>query len=381
MSAATSSESTIDRPLSAIVLAAGEGTRMRSDRPKPLHLLCGKAMLVYVLDSLLDCPVRRAVVVVGHGAERVTKKLQEHEPDLLLDFVEQHVQRGTGDAVSVGLTAFPDDEVDLDDADVLVLPGDTPLLRAATIAALVERHRRADAACTVLTARVPDPTGYGRVVRGKDDRVSRIVEEADAGPEEREIDEINTSIYCFRQSVLAPALRRLSPENAQGEYYLTDVVDVLYQAGYAVVSMVAEDFRETQGVNDRVQLAAAEAELRRRTNEILLRQGVTMVDPAHTYVDATVRVAKDVTLFPGTILQGQTVIGAGAEIGPDTRLVDCVVGEAAIVDKSSGRDAEIGAGAIVGPFAALQAGAHIPSGTRTGAFYTAPTDDDGAPEL
>ncbi len=361
-------------PLSAIVLAAGEGTRMRSQRPKPLHLLCGKAMLVYVLDSLLDCTINRAVVVVGHGAERVTKKLQEHEPDLVLDFVEQHVQRGTGDAVSVGLTAFPDDEVD-GDGDVLVLPGDTPLLRASTIADLVRRHREADAACTVLTAKVPDPTGYGRVVRGKDDRVSRIVEEADAVDEEREIDEINTSIYCFRQSVLAPALRRLSPENAQGEYYLTDVVEVLYQAGYPVVSLVAADFRETQGVNDRLQLAVAEKELRRRTNENLLRQGVTMIDPDRTYVDATVRVASDVTLFPGTILQGQTVIEAGAEIGPDARLVDCIVRERAVVEKTSGRDAEVGEGAIVGPFAALEPGSHVASNARTGAFYTATADD------
>jgi bifunctional UDP-N-acetylglucosamine pyrophosphorylase/glucosamine-1-phosphate N-acetyltransferase len=360
-----------ERPLSAVVLAAGEGTRMRSARPKPLHLLCGRAMLLYVLDSLSLCTVRRAVVVVGHGAERVTKKLQEEEPDLLLDFVEQHVQRGTGDAVSVGLTAFPDDEIDLADGDLLVLPGDTPLLRPATIAALVEEHRRSDAACTVLTARVPDPRGYGRVVRGRDDRVERIVEEADAVDAEREIDEINTSIYCFRQSVLAPALRRLSPENAQGEYYLTDVVEVLHDAGYPVAAWLVEDQQEAQGVNDRLQLAAAEAELRRRTNESLLRQGVTMLDPDRTYVDATVRVASDVTLFPGTILQGQTVVGSGAEIGPDTRLVDCVVGERVVIEKSVGRDAEIGAGAIVGPFASLEPGSHVPADSRTGPFYTA----------
>jgi bifunctional UDP-N-acetylglucosamine pyrophosphorylase/glucosamine-1-phosphate N-acetyltransferase len=364
----------VERPLSAIVLAAGEGTRMRSERPKPLHLLCGKAMLLYVLDSLLDSPIQRAVVVVGHGAERVTKKLQEHEPDLVLDFVEQHVQRGTGDAVSVGLTAFPD-ELDLGDGDVLVLPGDTPLLRASTVAALVEEHRRTDAACTVLTARVPDPSGYGRVLRGKDDRVHRIVEDADAIDHEKLIDEINTSIYCFRQAVLAPALRRLSPENAQGEYYLTDVIEVLHDAGYPVVSLVVDDFRETQGVNDRVQLAAAESELRRRTNEELLRQGVTMLDPDRTYVDATVKVAHDVTLFPGTLLQGQTVIGAGAEIGPDTRLVDCVVGERAVVEMTVGRDAEVGAGAIVGPFAALEPGSHVASNSRTGPFYTSTIDD------
>ncbi|MCB1004585.1 MAG: NTP transferase domain-containing protein, partial [Acidimicrobiales bacterium] len=247
-----------DRPLSAMVLAAGEGTRMRSTRPKPLHLLCGKAMLLYVLDALSDCDVKRAVVVVGHGAERVTKKLEEDGPGLLLDFVEQHVQRGTGDAVSVGLTAYPDDELD-DDADVIVLPGDTPLLRPETIAQLVSAHRAADAACTLLTARVPDPTGYGRIVRSRDGRVHRVVEHGDATDDERAIDEICTSIYCFRRGVLAPALRRLSPENAQGEYYLTDVVAVLRDAGYRVAAVPVDDPMEGEGINDRVQLAAAEA--------------------------------------------------------------------------------------------------------------------------
>src|SRR3954465_7421070 len=166
-----------ERPLSAIVLAAGEGTRMRSSRPKPLHLLCGRAMVLYVLDSLADCDVTKAVVVVGHGAERVTKKLQEEAGDLELDFVEQHVQRGTGDATSVGLTAFLDDD---DDGDVLVLPGDTPLLRASTVAPLVGEHPLPEGACTILTATSDDASGYGRIVRGKDDRVERIVEDRDA---------------------------------------------------------------------------------------------------------------------------------------------------------------------------------------------------------
>ena len=367
------------RPLFAIVLAAGEGTRMRSSRPKPLHRLCGRPMLLYVLDGLRDCSVRRAVIVVGHGAERVTKKLQEHQPDLLLDFVEQHHQRGTGDAVSVGLTGFSDDEIDTLDGDVLVLPGDTPLLRPSTVAALVAEHRRTDAACTVLTAHMPDPTGYGRILRGKENRVTRIVEESDATPDERAVDEINTSIYCFRLSVLAPALRRLHPTNAQGEYYLTDVVEVLYDAGYPVSAMAAEDFRDTQGVNDRLQLSVAEAELRRRTNELLLRQGVTMVDPSRTYIDTTVRIAGDVTIFPGSLLQGHTVIGAGAEIGPDTRLVDCVVGEQAVVEKSVGREARIGDNAVVGPYAVLEPGSHVASGSRTGAFYTATATEEREP--
>lgn len=351
---------------------------MRSSRPKPLHLLCGRAMLLYVLDALADCHPARVVIVVGHGAERVTKKLQAEAPDLLLEFVEQHVQRGTGDAVSVGLTALPDDPDDgADHEDVVVLPGDHPLLRPATIAHLVATHRAADAACTVLTLRVDDPTGYGRIVRGKDGRVARVVEQADATDDELAIDEINTSIYCFRRSVLAPALRRLSPENAQGEYYLTDVVAVLHDAGYGVTVLQATDEFETHGVNDRVQLATAESELRRRTNEGWLRQGVTMLDPLRTYIDATVRLAPDVTLFPGTILQGQTLVGERAELGPDTRLVDCVVGADAAVEKSVGRDAEVGVGARVGPFAVLQPGASIPDGAVTGPFYTAAGPDDG----
>lgn len=366
-----------ERSLSAIVLAAGEGTRMKSSRPKPLHLLAGRAMLQYMLDSLADCSVGNVVVVVGHGAERVTKKLQAAEPDLRLTFVEQHTQLGTGDAASVGMTGLPDDDgPDADEHDVIVLPGDMPLLRPATIARLVATHREADAACTVLTARVPDPGSYGRVVRGKEDQVLRIVEAADATEDELAIDEINTAVYCFRRSVLAPALRRLSPENAEGEYYLTDVVAVLRDAGYRVAGMEVADAAEGEGINDRVQLAAAEAELRHRTNERWLRAGVTLVDPASTYLDATVQLGSDVTIFPGTILQGSTVVGAGAEIGPHTRLVDCVVGAGAVVEQSNGRDSEIGANSTVGPFAVLAPGASVADGTVTGPFYAAGGPDD-----
>ncbi len=358
-----------DRRLSAIVLAAGQGTRMKSSRPKPLHLLAGRAMLLYVLDSLATCSVERVVVVVGHGAERVTKKLQAEEPDLHLSFVEQQRQNGTGDAASVGLTGLPDDGEDNDDQHVLVLPGDMPLLRPATIAALVDQHRVTQAACTVLTARVPDPGSYGRVVRGRDDQVERIVERVDASPEEIEIDEINTSVYCFRRSLLAPALRRLSPDNAQGEYYLTDVVAVLRSAGHKVGALTVTDPQEAEGINDRLQLAAAEAELRRRTNERWMAEGVTIVDPAATYMDSTVVLGADVTIFPGTILQGATRVGAGSEIGPHSRLVDCLVGDATVVEQSNARDAEIGTGCRVGPFAHLAPGTSVPDGTVTGPFY------------
>ncbi|MGH9075489.1 MAG: NTP transferase domain-containing protein, partial [Acidimicrobiales bacterium] len=342
------------RPLSAVVLAAGEGTRMRSARPKPLHRLCGRPMVLHVLDALAELvtaapgepprgtaapapgeplgALQRVVVVVGHGGDRVTKAVQEQAPPgLALEFVEQRLQRGTGDAVSVALTELPDVFDRGDGGDTVVLPADTPLLRPATLAHLVRSHRSAGAAATVLTARLADPTGYGRVVRAKDGSVARVVEEADAGLEERRVDEVNTSIYCFRHELLAPALRRLSPANAQGEYYLTDVIAVLHDAGHRVVSVLVDDPSEVVGVNDRAQLAAAEAELRDRTNERWMRRGVTMIDPERTYVDTSVTLAPDVTLYPGTMLTGVTVVGPGAEVGPECRLHDTTVREGAAV--------------------------------------------------
>jgi bifunctional UDP-N-acetylglucosamine pyrophosphorylase / glucosamine-1-phosphate N-acetyltransferase len=359
-----------DQPISAIVLAAGEGTRMRSQRPKPLHLVCGRPMIMHVLHALSGIATHRTVVVVGHGAERVTKKVQEQSPvDLHVTFVEQRVQRGTGDAVMVGLTAFPDDDLD-DTSTIVVLPGDTPLLRKETLDGLVAFHEQSGAGATILTARLDDPTGYGRVVRGRNDRVERVVEQRDATDEELAIDEVNTSIYCFRRDLLGPALRRLSPDNSQGEYYLTDVVGVLASTGHAVGAFTIDDPSEVQGVNDRAQLAEAEAELRRRTNRRFLLAGVTMLDPAQTFIDVTVELGRDVTLYPGTMLQGRTIVGDGCDIGPDARLVDCVVGAGSVVENCVAHDAEIGEGARVGPYAWLAPGSAVAAGVRTGAFYT-----------
>lgn len=362
-----------NRSLAAIIMAAGEGSRMKSERPKPLHRLCGKPMLWYVLDSLQGVDVRVAVIVVGHKAEWVTKRIGEEQVDVPLEFVEQSIQRGTGDAALIGVAGIPFDD---DDGDVIIVAGDTPLLRAETMTRLVEHHRSVEAAATVLTAHVDDPTGYGRIVRGRDGRVERIVEQSDASPDELAIGEVNTSIYCFRRAVLAPALRRCEPDNSQGEYYLTDVLAVLSGAGYAVEAVSVADPREIAGVNDRPQLAAAESELRRRTNDRLMRSGVTMFDPANTFIDTTVEVGRDVTLFPGTILQGSTRIGDGCEIGPNTRLVDSSVGAGARVEQCTARRAAIGAGAVVGPFAVLEVGAEVADDVRTGPFYTSASGDD-----
>ncbi len=340
---------------------------MKSQRPKPLHRLCGKPMLAYVLESLETSSVDEVAIVVGHKADVVTKKIGEQPLRVPIHFAYQDVQRGTGDAAQIGLSGLPE-EID-EDSDVIVLPGDAPLLRAETIRELIDQHRDNGVAATVLTAELDDPTGYGRVVRGRSGNVVGIVEQKDGSPEELAIREVNTSIYVFKRSLLTPALRRLTPDNAQGEYYLTDVVKVLAEAGHAVDSLVCSSPEEASGVNDRLQLAYAEREMRRRTNDSLMRSGVSMLDPDTTYVETTVRVGLDVTLFPGVILQGRTVIGDGSEIGQNTRLVDCTVGRDVEIEASVGREATIGDAAVVGPFASLARGTEVTAGAVTGPFY------------
>jgi bifunctional UDP-N-acetylglucosamine pyrophosphorylase/glucosamine-1-phosphate N-acetyltransferase len=228
-----------DRPLSAVVLAAGEGTRMRSSRPKPLHRLCGRPMILHVLDALAELPAQKVVVVVGHRGEWVTKTLVDHAPaSLSIDFVEQPEQRGTGDAVAVGITGLPDGLVDAD-GDVVVLPGDTPLVRAPTLASLVRHHRATGAAATLLTAILPDPTGHDRVVRGKDDTVVGV-EDAEL-TDGHGVDEVATTIHCFRHAMLAPALRRLRPSGPRNEHSLTGIYAILHDIGYRVESFVTAD--------------------------------------------------------------------------------------------------------------------------------------------
>jgi bifunctional UDP-N-acetylglucosamine pyrophosphorylase/glucosamine-1-phosphate N-acetyltransferase len=356
------------KPLSAVVLAAGEGTRMRSSRPKPLHRLCGRPMILHVLDALAELPVSKVVVVVGHRGEWVTKTLVDHAPgSLSIEFVEQAEQLGTGDALAVGLTALPDRLVDAD-GDVVVLPGDTPLVRPPTLAALVRHHRTTEAAATLLTAVLPDPFGYDRVVRGKDGAVVSVVDDTDLSAEDAAVHEVATTIHCLRHAVLAPALRRLRPSGHSGEHSLTGVYAVLHDAGYRVESLVVADPMEAAGVNDRAQLAVAEAELRDRINERWMRRGVTMWDPERTYVDADAVLEPDIVLLPGVVLQGECVLGPGAEVGPDCHLVDTVVGRGTRVTKSTAVRAEIGDNARVGPFAVLGPGARVADGSVVGPF-------------
>lgn len=352
---------------------------MHSRRPKPLHLLAGRPMLNHVLDSLTSVVPKWVVLVVGHEAERVVRELNDSSPPKLpLHYVEQAVANGTGGAVSIALSSLPEElSDDAEDADVMILPGDVPLIEASTVAGLLARHRETGAAATLLTVELVDPTGYGRIVRDRHGNVRRIVEQADATEEERSITEVNTSVYCFRTGLLGPALRRITDANAQGEYYLTDVIGVLAEAGHRVETMIAPDAAPAVGVNDRAQLAAAETELRRRINEHWMRAGVTMIDPSTTYVDPSVRLSSDVCLHPGTRLQGQTVIDESAEIGPSSWLIDCTVGTGATVIRTDARQASIGPGATVGPYVVLNPGSRVEQGATLGPFFTGTPHDEG----
>jgi bifunctional UDP-N-acetylglucosamine pyrophosphorylase/glucosamine-1-phosphate N-acetyltransferase len=347
---------------------------MRSDRPKPLHRICGRPMVLHVIHALELLHPVRTVIVVGHGAELVTKRVQETAPAWAnVAFVEQVEQNGTGDATAIGMSALAGDDYD-DDAIVLVLPGDTPLLAAETLDELVSTHVANGNAATLLTSVLDDPTGYGRVVRAGDQRVLRIVEQRDATPDELDIKEWNTGVYVFRRDLLGPALRNLTADNAQGELYLTDVIGGLAAMGHRVGAVKAPS-TETQGVNDRWQLAMAEREFRNRTNRHWLLNGVTMLDPRQTFIDVTVQLGRDITIYPGTILQGDTVVGNGTDIGPHTQLDSCAIGRECSVRHTVGVDAEIGDGADVGPFAHLPAGSTVVAGATTGPFYTAPVTD------
>ncbi len=357
------------RPISAIVLAAGEGTRMRSRTPKVLHTLCGRPMVLHVVDSLSALPLERVIVVVGSSGDAVRATLERQLVDtrVPVEFIEQSVPRGTGDAVTVALTAAHFDDPDRDD-DVIVLAGDQPLLLPETLAALATAQREEDAAAAILTAVLDDPTGLGRVVRDRDGRVARIVEDADATDEELEIHEINTSVYCFKRNLLAPALRRITSANAQGEYYLTDAIEVLRSAGHRVVAYVASAPEEALGVNDGTQLASTEAVLRERINARWMRAGVRIIDPVSTYIDATVELEPDVRLLPGTMLEGSTRIGSGSVIGPYARVVDSVVGSEVVIQNSVVRESEIGDECLVGPFAHVRAGTRLGTGVHLGDF-------------
>ncbi|MBO8138099.1 MAG: bifunctional UDP-N-acetylglucosamine diphosphorylase/glucosamine-1-phosphate N-acetyltransferase GlmU [Desulfotomaculum sp.] len=344
--------------LAAVILAAGKGTRMKSKLPKVLHQVGGKPMLGHVLDAVKKAGVEKTVVVAGFGADKVESYVGDSA-----EVVYQEQQLGTAHALlqAAGvLQTFP--------GNVLVLCGDTPLITPETLSQLVKCHQDKNASATVLTAKMQDPTGYGRVIRDDQGRVKRIVEQKDGTPEELAVKEINTGFYCFAVPGLFEALLQISSENAQGEYYLTDIIELYNRQGKITAAAVCDDPVEVMGVNNRRQLAAAEKELRSRVLNRLMDEGVTIIDPATTYVDSSATVEPDTVIYPGSIIEGNAKISSGCCIGPSTRIVNSIIGAGCKIQYSVVMDSEIGPDCSIGPYAYIRPGCRLGKAVKIGDF-------------
>lgn len=367
---------TTNTEAAVVVLAAGAGTRMRSDIPKVLHTLAGRSMLSHALHAVAKVAPKHLVVVVGKDRERVVPAVQQLAADLgrTIDTAIQEEQLGTGHAVECGLSALPADFA----GTVVVTSGDVPLLDADTLADLIATHNAGaharPTAATVLTTTLADPTGYGRILRtpegpeGEGGDLLGIVEQADASPSERAITEVNAGVYAFDIAAVRSALSRLHTDNAQREQYLTDVIAIVRADGQTVRARHVDDSTLVAGVNDRVQLSELGAELNRRIVAAHQRAGVTVTDPATTWVDVGVTIGRDTVIHPGTQLLGTTSVGGRCQVGPDTTLTDVTVGDEAVVVRTHGGQASIGDGAAVGPFAYLRPGTVLGAAAKLGAF-------------
>ena len=341
---------------SAIILAAGEGTRMKSKKPKVAHEVLGKPLVRWVVDAAHEAGMQDVVCVLGHAREQVIPLV---EADTRVVFQEQRL--GTGDAVNAAREALAGKQ-----GSVVVLSGDSPLITPATLESLVRVREAEDAAVVVLTMVLDEPFGYGRIVRAADGTVERIVEQKDCSAEEAAITECNSGFYCFDVEALFWALSQVSNDNAQGEYYLTDVLEICRNAGRKVVSFSTDDPAECGGVNSRIQLAAATKAAQRRINARHMAEGVTMTDPEQVWIGPDVRIERDVEILPLTMLMGSTTVGEDSVIGPNTRLTDTTVGRGCTVDETVALEAVIDDGATCGPRAYLRPGAHLCEGAKAG---------------
>jgi bifunctional UDP-N-acetylglucosamine pyrophosphorylase/glucosamine-1-phosphate N-acetyltransferase len=342
--------------MKAIVLAAGAGTRMKSDLPKCLHKILGRTMLDIALDTLMEAGITDIITVIGHDGDLVRASVAGRP----VKFVTQPQQLGTGHAVSMAAKYIGPDE------DVLVYSADMPLIKVDSLHKLIKWHEGAAAAVTVMSTKVPDPAGYGRIVYV--DGSPRIVEQKDVNEAQASIDEINTGIYVFKGQALLDALPKVRNNNAAGEFYLTDTLEIIEGFGLKASVFQAEDYREFMGVNTRVQLAAATAEMRRRINDQLMLSGVTMLDPSSVWIDYNVQVGTDTVLYPGTILEGKTAIGQKCVIGPNSRIVDSKVGDETEVISSVILQSEVGEGCAVGPFAYMRPNSKVGDHCKIGDF-------------
>ena len=346
--------------LAAVILAAGQGTRMKSVLPKVLHKVCGIPMIEQVIRTVKDAGYEKCIAVTGFKEKYVRTCLADKN----ITFVHQEEQLGTAHAVMQAVPEFENDP----DGYVLVVCGDTPLLRESTIKKLTDTCKNNDAAASVLTAVLENPFGYGRIIRDGEGHMISVVEQKDGTDEQLAIHEINTGTYVFKIKELLPALRLIDNKNAQGEYYLTDVFEKLIKNGKKVIPVEADDADETMGVNSRIQLAQADKILRYRKTEELMAAGVTMIDPEHTYVEQNVQIGSDTVLYPGCILQGETVIGQNCVIGPDTQLTDVICGNGNCLNRVYAHECKLGNDNEIGPFVHLRPDTEIHDHVKIGNF-------------
>jgi bifunctional UDP-N-acetylglucosamine pyrophosphorylase/glucosamine-1-phosphate N-acetyltransferase len=354
----------------AIVLAAGEGTRMKSSTSKVLHSIAGRSIVGHVLESLKPLNPKDLRVVVGSSRESVEPHIKEIAPTATTVF--QAERNGTGHAVQLALEGINPQ------GSVLVLAGDTPLLTSFTLQEFLNVHHASASHVSVLTAQLPDPSGYGRIIRDEFGAIERIVEQRDASEEEQEIDEINTGVYLFDAQALINSIHKISNNNSQGELYLTDVISLIKAESNKAAAVLSNDYTETLGINDRAQLAECASIMRDRINDGHMRAGVAIIDPTTTWIDATVKVAPDSVIHPGSWLQGNTRVEARAIIGPRTTLKNVIVGEGASVAESNCTESTVGADATVGPFSYLRAGSSIGVGAKVGAYVEVKNSTIGA---
>jgi bifunctional UDP-N-acetylglucosamine pyrophosphorylase / glucosamine-1-phosphate N-acetyltransferase len=342
----------------AIILAAGQGTRMKSKLYKVLHPVCGKPMVQHVIDQVKSLNIKEIVTIVGHGAEKVKDQLGADS-----QYALQAEQLGTAHAVlqSEGMLAEKE-------GVTIVVCGDTPLIKAETMEALFKHHEETNAKATILTARAEDPTGYGRIVRNADGFVEKIVEHKDATEQERSINEINTGTYCFDNKLLFEAIHNVSNDNVQGEYYLPDVIEILKNQGEIVSAYVTDSFAETLGVNDRVALAEAERTMKKRINEFHMRNGVSLIDPDNTYIGPDVTIGQDTVIFPGTTISGTTAIGSECQLGPNSEISECEIGNNTVIRQSAAYNSKIGSEVNIGPFAHIRPDSDIHDEVKIGNF-------------
>ena len=343
---------------SAVILAAGKGVRMSSDLPKVVHPISGKPIILHVVEAVINAGINEIIVVVGHGQNKVREVLADYP----VNFVVQEEQLGTGHALMCAKTRINHQH------NLLVLAGDIPLLQTKTIKNLIDFHNTEVNDATVLSTILENPHGYGRIVRNDKEGFVKIVEEKDAINEEKLIKEINSGIYCFQAGLAMQALDRLNTENAQGEYYLTDILEMLKLEEERVGVLLTSEATDVFGINDRVQLAEAQAIMYARKNEELMRKGVTIVDPNSTFIDKEVEIASDTVVMPFTIIEGKTVIGTNSEIGPYSRINDTLIGAGVIIENSRIREAIIGDSCIIGPFAYIRPATVLGAGVKVGDF-------------